>query len=298
MRYGKACLAVLLVFLMAYCITGCSKDTDCGASEEELRELGAIDAVVREDGSGTRDVFEEISGAVLPDEMDAASAGSSEKVVEAVGIDVSAIGYVSAGSTDDIGSDDESGTSVKVLSVEGVLPDDENVESGDYPLTRSFGLAYSGELSDLERDFLTYVLGKGQNVVAKYSTPVKKTGETEFLSGRQEGMLIINGSTSALPLVRELADAYAEENPNAQIIIEPTDSKTGIDDAIRGKCDFAMVSRDLEDYEAELLGYEAIARDGIAVIVNGENPVTNITMEQIKDIFSGEMTEWTGLVKD
>ena len=93
--------------------------------------------------------------------------------------------------------------------------------------------------------------------------------------------------------MEKLVEAYKKVNPNAEIEQQTTDSTTGITSAIDGKCDIGMASRDLKDSELEAgLTPTAIAMDGIAIIVNNQNGLDNITMDQIKGIFTGEITSW------
>lgn len=287
-------LSVTVLVFAAFGLSSCSESNGGGADSQELKKLGDVKAVVREEGSGTRDVFEEVTGiggdAEGRDKLpyDILESVSGKEVVSLVEENVSAIGYVSrAGAA---GSD-----KVKAVSIDGKAPDDSNIKSGDYELTRTFYLAYSGELNDLEKDFMSYVKGAGQNIAAENYTAVGKTGEDIFLSGGQKGTITVNGSTSAAPLIKKLADGYREYNPNAEIVIEESNSTKGINDAMQGKCNMAMVSRELESYEQELLNYEAIAREGIVMIVNKANPIDDISLEQIKGIYSGTIKEWSQL---
>ena len=287
-------LSILVLAAAAFGLSSCSEGSESGADAQELEKLGDVQAVVREEGSGTRDVFEEATGITAKAEGedrlrdDILEAASSDEVISLVEENVSAIGYVSQAGIDD----DEA---VKAVSIDGTAPDSSSIQSGDYELTRTFYLAYSGELNDLEKDFMSYVKGVGQNTVAEDYIAAGETGEDVFLSGKQEGRIIINGSTSAAPLIEELAEGYEAYNPNAEIVIEKSDSTKGINDAMQGRCDMAMVSRELESYEQELLQYEAIAKEGIAIIVNEENPIENITIDQIRDIYNGRIKAWSDL---
>lgn len=178
---------------------------------------------------------------------------------------------------------------VKTLTVEGQTSE----ESKKYPLSRDFYLAYIGTLNELELDFLTYVHGAGQEIVAKnYGTVAKSS---TFLSNQAEGEILIEGSTSVAPLMEQLAEAYEKINTHATITVIATDSTQGLTQAMAGKCDFAMSSRNLKDYEKELLDYESIARDNIVVIVEKENPMTDILLSELKEIYTGGITAWEEL---
>ena len=143
------------------------------------------------------------------------------------------------------------------------------------------------------RIFLTYVKGKGQDIVSESFVPVAKS--STFLSNQAEGELVIHGSTSAAALLEQLSDEYCQINPHAKITVEQSDSTEGLNDAMQGKCDFAMASRELKDYEKELLNYEMIAKDGIEVIVNKENPLEDLSMKELEEIYTGTVSAWQEL---
>ena len=259
---------------------------------EGLKELGTICVISREDGSGTRSTFAGLAGFQtegndVADQLDlttedALIANDAEGVIRDVSTNKSAIGYVSKGAL----SDNEN---VKSLKVEGHTPE----ESEKYPLSRDFYLAYSGTLSDLERDFLTYVHGAGQEIVGKdYDTVAKSSS---FLSNQAKGKITIEGSTSVAPLMEQLAEAYEKINLNATVTVTATDSTKGLTQAMAGKCDFGMSSRNLKDYEKELLDYESIARDNIVVIVEKNNPLDDISLDELKEVYTGEMKTWDEL---
>ena len=90
----------------------------------------------------------------------------------------------------------------------------------------------------------------------------------------------------------QLIEGYSEYNPNAQITLEITDSTDGLNAAMQGECDLAMSSRSLASYETELLESYVIAADGIAVIVNSENPLTDISLSRLKTIYDGDVSTW------
>ena len=115
-------------------------------------------------------------------------------------------------------------------------------------------------------------------------------------SSSEEGgkvTIAVSGSTSVGHLMEKIADAYEEKNENVSIEINQVGSSAGIKDTISGVSELGMSSRDLKDEElAEGVKGTAIAYDGIAVIVNTENKVDNLTLEQIKDIYTGKITNW------
>lgn len=270
------CALIVLVLILS----------GCAAGEEEkkidgLSELGAISVISREKGSGTGNVFAENLD-IYDDETkvdltkeDCQIADSSDEVVDMVESDPSAIGYVSEGS---IGDSDKQ---IRRLTV-----------SKDV-LNRSFCLAYSGKLSEVEQEFITYIRSEGQKIVEKNYETVKKP--MTFLSAKPTGHITIGGSSSMAGLLQELADAYSEINPNAEIEVSATDSSEGLTGVVFGTYDLGMVSRDLKDYESELLESIPIARDVIVVIVNKENPLEKISVKDLKEIYTGEITQWQEL---
>ena len=143
------------------------------------------------------------------------------------------------------------------------------------------------------QDFLTYVCGAGQEIVGRHFQTVKKS--TAFLSNQADGTIRIGGSSSMAGLMEELAKAYMELNPNAEITVTVTDSTDGLTRAMSGELDFGMSSRELKDYEKELLEYVSIARDEIAVILNNENRLQKISSADLMKIYAGEISEWIEL---
>ena len=92
--------------------------------------------------------------------------------------------------------------------------------------------------------------------------------------------------------MEQLIEAYQAVNPNATIELQTTDSTSGMTGVAEGTLDIGMASRALKDTEAETLNGIQIALDGISVIVNTENPIDNLTSEQVRQIYVGEVTSW------
>lgn len=98
--------------------------------------------------------------------------------------------------------------------------------------------------------------------------------------------------------MKMLKEAYLAVNDKAKIDIQESDSTTGMTSAIEGVCDIGMASRELSEEETgKGLKSQVIALDGIAVIVNQENTVDELTHDQVKSIFTGETTEWSKLAQ-
>ncbi|MDO4535194.1 MAG: phosphate ABC transporter substrate-binding protein [Clostridium perfringens] len=104
--------------------------------------------------------------------------------------------------------------------------------------------------------------------------------------------IAISGSTSVGPLLENEAEEFEANNSNVTIEINQTGSSSGIKDTKNGTSEIGMSSRELTTEEAEGLGEVTVAVDGIAVVVNKNNPVQNLTLEQVKDIFTGKITNW------
>lgn len=248
--------------------------------------------VSREEGSGTRGAFIELVGLEEKNDdgtkedhttVDAEVQNSTNGVMTTVSSDPDAIGYISLGSLND---------TVKAVKVEGVEATEENIVSGDYKISRPFNLAYKEDkLNDLGKDFLNYCLStEAQDIVkAEGYVPLSDTKAYEKADGLS-GNLTVAGSTSVTPLMEKFAEAYQSLNPDVKIEIQSTGSSAGIEAVTDDAADIAMASRELEDEEKETLKPEVIATDGIAVIVNKDSKIEDLTIDQLKQIFSGEIT--------
>lgn len=264
-----------------------------GVSAAAAEVSGEITVVSREEGSGTRGAFIELTGVeeknadgVKVDNTteEAVVTNSTNVMMTTVAGDESAIGYISLGSLND---------TVKALQIDGVDATVENIKNGAYTLARPFNIATKEGLSEVAQDFVNYIMSaEGQQVIAdnKY-IPLDDAPAYE---GKQvSGKIVVAGSSSVTPVMQKLAEAYQVVNPNAEIEVQQSDSTTGMQSAIDGICDIGMASRDLKDSEKEAgLNGQTIAMDGIAVIVNQNNDLTTLTLAQVKSIFTGEVTEW------
>ena len=264
-----------------------------GVSAAAAEVSGEITVVSREEGSGTRGAFIELTGVeeknadgvkVDNTTVEAVVTNSTNVMMTTVAGDESAIGYISLGSLND---------TVKALQIDGVDATVENIKNGAYTLARPFNIATKEGLSEVAQDFVNYIMSaEGQQVIAdnKY-IPLDDAPAYE---GKQvSGKIVVAGSSSVTPVMQKLAEAYQVVNPNAEIEVQQSDSTTGMQSAIDGICDIGMASRGLKDSEKEAgLNGQTIAMDGIAVIVNQNNDLTTLTLAQVKSIFTGEVTEW------
>ena len=257
-----------------------------------------ITVVSREDGSGTRGAFIELFGVEEKDAdgnkvdnttEEAEITNNTAVMMSTVAGDVDAIGYISLGSLND---------SVKAAKIDGVEATAENIKSGEYKVSRPFNIATNGEVSDVAQDFIDYILSpEGQAVIEENGyISIDDVKDTE--STQPEGKVVVAGSSSVTPVMEKLKEAYAEVNPNAEIEIQQSDSTTGMTSAIDGICDIGMASRELKDEELEAgLTSTTIANDGIAIIVNNDNPTDDLSVDQVKSIYVGETTTWGDLTK-
>ncbi len=252
-----------------------------------------IAVFTREDGSGTRGAFIELTGVEQKDadgkKVDmtteaAAVQSSTNGVMTAVANDPTAIGYISLGSLND---------TVKAVTVDGVKAGADTVKDGSYTLARPFNIVTNGDATDpVAVDFIAYCLSADGQALATDKGYIGSEGEA-FTSAQPAGKIVVGGSSSVAPLMEKLVEAYKTVNPNAEIEHLTTDSTTGVSGALDGSYTIGLASRDLKDSETEA-GAKAtvLAMDGIAVVVNPENPVENLTVDQIKSIYVGEVTTW------
>lgn len=277
----------------------------CGNTSSEEGEPSAWDSsmditiVSREDGSGTRGAFIELFGIEVKDESgekidmtteEAQITNSTSVMMTTVAGDEYAIGYVSMGSLND---------SVKAVKIDGAEATAENVKSGDYKVSRPFNIATKEDMdNEAAKDFINYILSAdGQAIVAENGY-IALDAEGTFESTGAEGKVVVGGSSSVSPVMEKLIESYKEVNPNAEIELQTTDSTTGMTSAIDGSYDIGMASRELKEEEIAggLVG-QVIATDGIAVIVNLDNPTEDMTVDQVNTIYVGEAYTWDEVVE-
>ena len=291
-RFGAMSLAgMLLMGALAGC--GNSSEND-SKTDSDSSASGAIDVVSREDGSGTRGAFIELFGIETKDASgnktdnttsDAIIANQTEVMMQNVQGDENAIGYASLGSMSD---------SVKAVKIDGAEATTENVLNGSYKISRPFNVAIKSDLSAAAQDFLNYILSAdGQKIISDNGyIPVDDKAQA-YQAGSASGDVTVAGSSSVTPVMEKLAEAYQALNSGVEIKVQQSDSTTGVTSAADGLCDIGMASRELKDEETAMgVHSQKIAMDGIAVIVNNENPLEEIAAETVKGIYVGEITGW------
>jgi len=107
-----------------------------------------------------------------------------------------------------------------------------------------------------------------------------------------QGKLAITGSSTVAPLAAEIANRFESEHPGVRIDVQTGGSSRGVADARRGSADIGMASRALKESESGLLSF-TIARDGICVILNSANPIKELTEQQVVDIYTGKIDNWS-----
>ena len=304
MKLRKLLAMTLVVAMTGALAAGCgSKSEETGAEGEGEQQTAEWDAsnditvVSREDGSGTRGAFIELFGIEQKDENgnkvdhtteDANITNSTEVMMSTVAGNEYAIGYVSLGSL---------GDSVKAVKIDGAEATEENIKAGTYKVSRPFNIATKDEISDIAQDFINFILSEeGQKVVSENGY-ISLDDVKPYESNGATGKVVVAGSSSVTPVMEKLKEAYQKVNSGAEIEINQSDSTTGMTSAMSGICDIGMASRELKNEEAQELTSIVIATDGIAVIVNNDSPVDELTSEQVKAIFTGETVAWDEIVK-
>ena len=208
---------------------------------------------------------------------------STSVMLTSIAQDKNAIGYVSLGSLNN---------SVKAVCVEGVLPNAENIKNNSYKVSRPFSIVLNQNVTEVTKDFVNYIFSnEGQAVIEKNNYISVET--LPYNCSMPSGKIVISGSSSVSPVMEKLIESYKNVNPNAQIELQTSDSTTGVNNVINNLCDIALASRNIKDSELEKgVIAKKIAIDGIAVIVNKENPKSDFTMEEIKNIYTGEIINW------
>ena len=311
MRQRRPFLTFTLALLFCLSLAACGSSDSTAASSApaegtaastEAAPAGDFDAdqditvISREDGSGTRGAFIELTGVEAKNDAGekvdntteaAAIQSSTNGVLTAVSNDETAIGYISLGSLNN---------DVKAVTVEGVAPSADTVKDGTYTLARPFNIVTNGEAADpVAVDFIAYCMSTDGQALATEEGYIGDVG-ADYTSTQPAGKIVVGGSSSVSPLMEKLIEAYKTVNPNATLELQTTDSTTGVSGALDGTYTIGMASRELKDSETEGGAVSTVlAQDGIAVVVNPANSVEDLTVDQIKGIYTGELTVWSDL---
>lgn len=301
MKLKKFITMLMVAACTAGLAVGCGNASSDSSAEGDAAWDSSMDITIvsREDGSGTRGAFIELFGIEVKDESgekidmtteEAQITNSTSVMMTTVAGDEYAIGYVSMGSLDE---------SVKVVKIDGAEATAENVKSGDYKVSRPFNIATKEDMDNAAaEDFINFILSAEGQAVVSENGYIALDGAETFKSTMAEGKVVVGGSSSVSPVMEKLIEAYKAINTNAEIELQTTDSTTGMTSTIDGSYDIGMASRELKDEElAEGLVGQVIATDGIAVIVNLNNPTDDMTVDQVNAIYVGDAYTWDEVIE-
>ena len=246
--------------------------------------------ISREMGSGTRGAFVEIFGIqkeVRNKKVDATTqkaevTNSTGVMMTTVANSANSIGYISLGSLND---------TIKAVSIDGVSPSVQNINNKTYGISRPFNVV-TKTMNPVIEDFLKYALSKEAKGIVEKAGYIS-VAKDSYVSTKLSGKIIIAGSSSVTPLMEKLKESYEKINPNVEIEIQQSDSTTGVNSVVEGIADIGMASREIKESELKKgINTQVLAIDGLAVIVNKENPISNLKKEDVRKIFLGEITSW------
>ncbi len=272
-------------------------ETTAAAGGSNFKASSDITVISREDGSGTRGAFVELFGVEQKNDqgekidytIDTASITQSTGVMKtSVSQNEYAIGYISLGALDD---------TVKALKIDGVEATADNIKNGTYKISRPFNIVTTGDVSPLAQDFIDFIMSADGQAVIEGDNYIPVSDAPAYSGTKQSGTITVAGSSSVTPVMEKLKEAYVAVNPDVTVEVNQSDSTTGVNSAIDGICDIGMASRELKDSETEKGAVSTvIAMDGITVIVSNDNPVAELTANEVKDIYTGNITTWESLV--
>lgn len=261
---------------------------------DAAKEIGVI---TREDGSGTRGAFIELFGVEQKNEAGekidyttktAVTTNSTSVMMTTVAGDEYSIGYISLGSLNE---------TVKAVKIDGAEASVENIKDGSYKIARPFNIVTGANLTPAAQDFIDFIMSADGQAVVEENGYIAVSDAEAYSGSIGAEKIVVSGSSSVTPVMEKLKEAYLAKNPDATVEVQQSDSSTGVSDTIDGSCDIGMASRELKDSETEQgVSSQTIAMDGIAVIVNNDNPVEELTSEQVKGIFTGETLTWDAVI--
>lgn len=250
--------------------------------------------ISREEGSGTRGAFVELFGIEMKNaegkkvdftSEEADITNSTEVMLTSVAGNKYAIGYVSLGSLN---------KTVKALKIEGVSPSVSSIKNGTYKISRPFNIVTKQTgLSENASDFIRFILSSDGQAIVEANGYISATQNPAYIATGKKGKITVAGSSSVTPVMEKLAEAYEKLNPEIKIEVQMSDSTTGVNSALNGVCEIGMASRELKDSEKAKGALQTkIAIDGIAVIINKENPTESASIQSVKDLYIGTISKW------
>ncbi|HKK96225.1 MAG TPA: substrate-binding domain-containing protein [Anaerovoracaceae bacterium] len=273
--------------------------TGCGANDGEATDSegisGDITVISREEGSGTRGAFVGLAGIQVKDDSGekidrtadtAEISNSTQVVITSVEGNPQAIGYISLGSLSD---------TVTAVKVDGAEATVDNIKAGTYPIARPFNIVTKTEgLSEVAGDLISFIMSADGQAIIEEEGYISVSDAEAYESQGLSGNIMLGGSSSVTPVMEVLKEAYVALNPDVTVEVQQSDSTTGVQTATNGIVDIGMASREIKDSEkSDDIEATVIAKDGIAVVVNNDNTVQELTLDQICKIFIGELTDWS-----
>lgn len=266
------------------------------AAPKKNKNFGKKSVVLisREEGSGTRGAFVELFGIEMKNaegkkvdftSEEADITNSTEVMLTSVAGNKYAIGYVSLGSLN---------KTVKALKIEGVSPSVSSIKNGTYKISRPFNIVTKQTgLSENASDFIRFILSSDGQAIVEANGYISATQNPAYIATGKKGKITVAGSSSVTPVMEKLAEAYEKLNPEIKIELQMSDSTTGVNSALNGVCEIGMASRELKDSEKAKGALQIkIAIDGIAVIINKENPTESASIQSVKDLYIGTISKW------
>lgn len=266
------------------------------AAPKKNKNFGKKSVVLisREEGSGTRGAFVELFGIEMKNaegkkvdftSEEADITNSTEVMLTSVAGNKYAIGYVSLGSLN---------KTVKALKIEGVSPSVSSIKNGTYKISRPFNIVTKQTgLSENASDFIRFILSSDGQAIVEANGYISATQNPAYIATGKKGKITVAGSSSVTPVMEKLSEAYEKLNPEIKIEVQMSDSTTGVNSALNGVCEIGMASRELKDSEKAKGALQIkIAIDGIAVIINKENPTESASIQSVKDLYIGTISKW------
>lgn len=285
----------LLISLLALALVGCTT----GASDKEgFDKSKDITLVSREDGSGTRGAFIELVGIEEKDangnkvdrtSQEAVIANKTDVMMNNIASDINAIGYLSLGSLNN---------TIRALEIDGIKPSVESIKSGDYKVARPFNIVFNDDLSDIADDFIKFISSKEGQTIVENNGYISIDTEEGYKPSVLSGKIVVAGSSSVSPIMEKLAEAYMSLNKDITIEIQTSDSTVGILSAIDKTVDIGMASRSLKEDESTKVKHLEIAIDGIVIVVNNENPLNELSIDNLREVYLGNITTWETLISE
>lgn len=266
------------------------------AAPKKNKNFGKKSVVLisREEGSGTRGAFVELFGIEMKNaegkkvdftSEEADITNSTEVMLTSIAGNKYAIGYVSLGSLN---------KTVKALKIEGVSPSVSSIKNGTYKISRPFNIVTKQTgLSENASDFIRFILSSDGQAIVEANGYISATQNPAYIATGKKGKITVAGSSSVTPVMEKLAEAYEKLNPEIKIEVQMSDSTTGVNSTLNGVCEIGMASRELKDSEKAKGALQTkIAIDGIAVIINKENPTESASIQSVKDLYIGTISKW------